>query len=202
MNILLTLIEQYRYLILFPMAAVEGPVVGLIAGFLVHMGYLSFIPTFLLLVLGDLIPDTIYYYIGRLGKNKNLLEKYSKKSDFISLNTDILKKLWNEHGQKTMFFSKLAYGLATPFLISAGLVGMPLGTFLSYSVPVTLIQYGIIITAGYFLGQSYQVAVKYIKYGGFLVAGVVILFIIGYIFAFRYAKKQIKTLEEKDGEAK
>jgi len=197
MDYILQLIEQYRYLILFPLAAFEGPIVALVAGFAVHMGFLSFIPSYMVLILGDLIPDVIYYYIGRFGNTTKIVEKYRTKSGgIISNNFNVMERLWSTHPRKTMFLSKLAYGLSTPFLISAGLVKMPLKQFLSYTIPISLLQYMVILTIGYFLGKSYEVAAKYIKYGGYLFAALLVVFIIGYVFAFRYARKEIRKLEK------
>ena len=192
MESLIPLIEHYRYLILFPLAAVEGPVVALVVGFLISLGYLSFIPAYIILLFGDIIPDTIYYYLGRFGNYNKIKAKYFKSNGIISSNIHILEHLWNNHGQKTMFFSKLAYGLSIPFLISAGLVNMTLKKFLSYTIPVTIFQYALLVVIGYYLGQSYSLATKYITYGGLFFGGVLIIFVGSYFFIYKYAKTQIK----------
>ena len=188
MSHLIDLIIQYKYLILFPLAAIEGPIVSLAVGFLIYGGYLQFVPAYIILIFGDLIPDTIYYYIGRYGNHKNLLAKYGSA----------LGKLWRDHPGKTMFLSKLAYGLSTPFLISAGLTNMPLKKFWRYSVPVTLFQYAVILTLGYCLGHSYQLAIGYIKNAGIAIAGSVILLVVAYLIISRYARKQIVELEKSE----
>jgi membrane protein DedA with SNARE-associated domain len=195
MEHIINLLETYGYLILFPLAAIEGPIIALVVGFLIYLGYLAFIPSFAILLLGDLIPDVIYYYLGRFGNKKNFLEKYKEKLKIISSNFHIVERLWRDHGRKTMFFSKLAYGLSTPFLISAGLVNMPLRRFVSYAFPVTIFQYAAILTIGYFLGNSYQIATQYIKDAGIIITVLVIILVAAYIFMARYAKDQITKLE-------
>jgi len=192
---MLALIIHYRYLILFPLAAFEGPFVSVIVGFLLHLGYVSFLPSYFILIMGDVIPDSIYFYIGKYGNHKNVVEKYSKKLKGIAANFDIIEKLWREHPRKTMFFSKLAYGLSIPFLISAGLVGMSYRTFIEYTIPATLFQYGVLMAVGYYLGKSYALAEKYIKYGGLLIGGVLVIFVIIYIISLKYARKQIIDME-------
>ncbi|MBX4210699.1 hypothetical protein KW783_01880, partial [Candidatus Parcubacteria bacterium] len=109
MDRLLTALIKYRYVALFPLAAIEGPVVALAAGVLIHFGYLAVIPSYIILILGDIIPDTVYYYIGRYSHKINLVEKYKLKSVFISTNLDFMDRLWRDHGRKTMFLAKLAY---------------------------------------------------------------------------------------------
>ncbi len=197
MHEILLLITQYRYIILFPLAAVEGPIVALLAGFLVSTHYLSFFPAYVIMLLGDLIPDTGYYYIGRFGNKKKIMEKYGHKSKILSFNYTLLERLWYNHGKKTMFFSKLAYGLSTPFLISAGLANITFKKFISYAIPTTLFQYTVIMLAGYLLGHSYLLVEAYIKNAELVVAAFFILFLVGYAIFFKYAKQQIINMEKK-----
>ncbi len=191
MESLILLLTKYGYFILFPLAAFEGPIISLAVGFLIYLGYFKFLTAYAILLLGDLIPDTIYYYIGRFGSKRKIMEKYGSR-------LNIIEKLWLEHGKKTMFFSKLAYTLSVPFLISAGLVKMPYRKFISYAFPVTLFQYGVLIALGYFLGHSYQIAERYIQYTYVIVAAILILFIISYILITKYARKRIKEMEQKE----
>ena len=191
MEQLVLLLTKYGYFILFPLAAIEGPIVSLVVGFLIYLGYFQFLPAYALLLLGDLIPDTVYYYIGRFGNKRKIMEKYGSR-------LNLIEKLWREHGKKTMFLSKLAYGLSIPFLISAGLVKMPFRKFISYAFPVTLFQYGVIMAIGYFLGHSYQLAERYIQYAYVIVAAILIVFIIGYILIVKYARRQIEKMEQEE----
>ena len=191
MEYLVLLLTKYGYFILFPLAAIEGPIVSLVVGFLIYLGYLKFLPAYAILLLGDLLPDTVYYYIGRFGSERKMIEKYGSR-------LNLIEKLWREHGKKTMFLSKLAYGLSIPFLLSAGLVKMPFKKFISYAFPVTLFQYGIIMAIGYFLGHSYQLAERYIQYAYVIVAVVLILFIVSYVFIVKYARKQIEKMEQQE----
>ncbi len=195
MEIMLALLIKYRYAALFPLAALEGPVVSLIAGFLVHLGYIAFIPAYAILILGDVIPDSVYFYIGRLGDHKKIAEKYGPKLKGIAASFEVVEKLWRDHPRKTMFFSKLAYGLSIPFLLSAGLVKMSFGKFMEYTMPATLFQYGFLMLVGYYLGKSFELAVKYVKYGGILIAAVLAVFVIVYIVMLRYARKKIIDME-------
>jgi membrane protein DedA with SNARE-associated domain len=195
-EIILEIIIKYKYLALFAFAFFEGPIISLTAGFLVFGGYLSYFPAFLMLLMGDFIPDIISYYIGYFGNKNNLWNKYKAKINFISNNFDLIEHLWKNHPIKTMFFSKLAYGLSTPFLISAGLVKMPFKKYISITIPIMFTQHLIIMATGYFLGHSYAIAEKYIKLGNEFVAVVLIVIIISYVIFSRYAKKQIKIIEK------
>ncbi len=191
METAILLLTKYGYFILFPLAVIEGPVVSLLVGFLMYLGYFQFFPALAILVLGDIVPDIFYYYIGRFGNGKKLIEKYGT-------HLNLIEKLWQEHGKKTMFFSKIAYGLSTPLLISAGLVKMPLRRFVSYTIPISITLYTVIIIIGYYLGSSYQLAAKYINYAEIIIAIFFVIFIAAYVFSAKYARRQIEKMEKEE----
>ena len=66
------LLFKFRYLILFPIAFLEGPAVAVIAGFMVAIGTMSFIPVYIILVLANIVGDIVYYSIGYLVPRKKL----------------------------------------------------------------------------------------------------------------------------------
>lgn len=196
MNSTVQLLIEYKYFLLFPLAVIEGPLVALVAGFLVSIGYMSAIPAYIVMLFGDLIPDSIYYYIGRYGNKMNLIEKYGHKFQLISSNFPLVEKLWKTHPKKMMFFGKLAYGLSIPFLISAGLAKVAFGKFLQYAIPVTLFQYGVIMAVGYYMGYSYTSAKGYVTDAYITIAILVVLLIVGNIILSRFAKREIEELEK------
>jgi membrane protein DedA with SNARE-associated domain len=191
-------LQNYRYLVLFPLAAFEGPIISVMVGFLIFLGQFEVIPAFILLIFADVIPDVVYYYIGRFGKRRNLVEKYGSRWKVVSENLKLVEKLWNDHGFKTMFLSKLAYGLSTPFLISAGLIHMPLKRFISLTLPITFFQAAAFLFIGYYLGKSYEISFVYIRNAGYLFASALLLFVGVYILFARYARKQLKEIEKEE----
>ncbi len=193
------LLIKYKYLILFPIAAIEGLVVSLAAGFLVYTGVLNIVPTYIILVLGDFIPDTIYYYIGRLGDHKKMIEKYGEKIKFVKGGFKTIEHLWNNHPRKTMLFAKVTFGMSIPFLLSAGLFKIPYRKFISYTLPITFIQCGVVLSLGYFLGKSYEIAVGYIHFSYTIVSITFLIIFAGYIFFIkRYSKKKFEEIEKEE----
>ena len=169
---------------------------ALVLGFLVHLKYFDLVPAYLIMCAGDFFPDSLYYYIGYFGSQKKFLEKYGSRSKLIANHFPIIEKLWHDHPFKTMFLSKIAYGMSTPLLISSGLAKMPYKKFISCAFPVTLLQFAVAMTAGYYLSYSYAHAEKYIKIVGVVIAVVLLVFIFTYIRLQKYAKGQIEKLEE------
>ena len=192
------LILTYRYAILLPLAIVEGPLVALASGFLISLGYLELLPVIGVMILGDLVPDSLYYYFGLRGHQKGFASRYIARTAFVATHLELLQKFWTTHPGKTMFLSKLAYGLSIPLLISAGFVKMSYRTFITYSIPVTIFQYGIIMAAGYYLGHSYQSASKYIEWVGAGITVILVLCVIAYVVIQQYARKEVMRLSEKD----
>ena len=149
------LIIHYRYWILFPLACFEGPIVAIIIGFLTSLGYFDAMAAYAVMIFGDIVPDTAYFYIGRYGKRESLIKRYGHKVGLTEARFEKILGLWKTHPIKTMVIGKLAYGLSIPVLISAGLASVPPYLFYLYAVPVTFFQYGVLMYLGYTFGASY-----------------------------------------------
>lgn len=187
----LTLLHTYRYWVLFPLAFFEGPIISLIAGLFVSQGYLEVIPTFIILSLGDIIPDILYYGIGRLSHRANFLARYGHRFGIGKDRLAAIERLWHRHTFKSVLFSKWAYGMSTPLLLSAGLARVPTGKYISSVIPIVLTQYAALLAVGYYFGSSYQLISAYIQDAGWVIAGGVVIFIIIYFFVARSAKREL-----------
>ncbi len=64
---LITLLSQYGYEVLFPIAVFEGPAATMLAGALVATGQLDAYTTFAVLVAADLVGDAVLLFAGPLG---------------------------------------------------------------------------------------------------------------------------------------
>lgn len=191
------LIILYRYWILFPLAFFEGPLVSILVGFLVSLGYFNFLAAYGILILGDIIPDTLYYLVGRFGKRRSLVARYGKKIGLTSERFAVIERLWEKHPGKTMFMSKLAYGLSTPFLVSAGLVGLPPKLFFTYALPVTFAQYALLLTLGFYFGNAYAFIAKTFE-GAELIIAASILAAGAYYFLTAYMRKRLLEEEKQE----
>ena len=109
-----------------------------------------------------------------------------------------LENAWKKHTIKTMFVSKLAYGLSTPLLVTSGLVRLPYVRFVRWALLVTIFQYGLLMTIGYYLGRSYDSAIGYVHYAEIIVAAFAVLFIIGFFAIQKYARRKVEQMEHSD----
>ena len=192
---LTALLLAYRYWILFPIAVFEGPFVALIVGSLCAFGYFNPFISYLILILGDFIPDTGLYLLGRYGKRAALIEKYGHKIGITPDRFAHIQELWKTHPRKTMFMSKLALGLASAFLVSAGLSGLSPRLYYSIAIPVTLFQYAALLFIGYHFTNSLTAISDYLGKGETFIGLAAILGIIYFVGASMMRKKVLKEIQ-------
>jgi membrane protein DedA with SNARE-associated domain len=184
----LALLMDYKYAILSLLALIEGPVLSLLCGFLVRLGYLYWLPTILILIAGDIASDTIYYFLSLKGHGERYVERYGKKYKTISENFSLLKNLWERHGFITMFLGKFAYGLTVPLVVSAAISRVSYKKMLAYTIPPTAVKYSLLMAIGYYLGYSYKSAEKYIYLSVIYIPAIILLFILSYRLILKYLK--------------
>lgn len=169
--VIFNLLYNYSYLILFPLVVIEGPIVTVIAGFLVSIGFMGFIPAYLTIVVGDLAGDFLYYSFGRWWFNK-LIQGFLKFLTIDVAKVQKLKVVIAKHKGKVLFFGKLSHAIGAPILVSAGLAEIPVKDFLWFNFLATLPKSLILLLVGYYFGST---LVNFNKYFNWTAAGLVVL---------------------------
>lgn len=195
----IAIILEYRYIILIPLSFIEGPVVAFLAGALVPLGYFDITTLFIIFFARDLGFDTLYYIIGHYGNKTRFVKRMLDKIGVTEDHLNGVRTLWEKHPLKTMFFGKLAYGIAVAFMLAAGMIGMPIKKFLRYSFIVAVFQYGILITLGYVLGNAFSSVIQIIIQDIAIIIFIGAIIFIGY-YAFSIRMKRKLILEEKKAE--
>ena len=165
---------QYKYALIFPIATLEGPIITLVSGFLISIGILSFVPTFLVVFAGDLISDSFYFWLGSRGRH------FVERIKFLHVSPARLEKVeqhFEKHPGKTLIVSKASYGVGSLFLIAAGVSKMAYQKFLEYITPLNAIRSTALLLIGYYLGRAVRHFGTYLEY---YTLGVIILLPIGY----------------------
>ena len=166
---LLKLIEWltiYKYFILFPLVVIEGPIVMVITGFLSSTGQLNFFIAYLVIIIGDVVGDSIYYSIGRWGGPQFI----GRWGHYIGLNLDHIKKLeyhYDRHTAKTIILGKLAYSMEVPFLIASGLAKVPFLKFMFYVFIPTIPKSLLFVLIGYYFLIQILYPLIYLSVYGF-----------------------------------
>jgi membrane protein DedA with SNARE-associated domain len=178
---------RYKYEALFPVAVLEGPIISIIAGFLVSRGHLALIPALLVVFMGDVISDTVFYILGRGGRH---MIEYLK---FLHISPARLEKLENQFASspwKTMIVGKVSYGLGTVFMVAGGASHMSFKKFLEYILSLNIIRSSILLAIGFYFGKvAIHIGPTYLKY---YIIAVIILIPSGYIVYNKIFKKYAK----------
>lgn len=156
----ISLLEHYGYLLLFPLAIVEGPIITVVAGFLVTLGYMNIFLVYPIVLAGDFTGDTILYSIGRWGKN--IIHKYGR---YIGASEEKLaqaKKIFTEKHTKAVVSSKLFHGVGVAGLVAAGVLAIPFRRYIKVCILVALAQSAVFLFIGIVFGHAYLRIAKYL----------------------------------------
>ena len=182
----------YRYAIAYPLAIVEGPVLMMVSGFLIHLGFFSFWPIYLLTSAGDLTGDVIWYKIGEHGA-RTIIDKYGRFVNLTQKNVERAEQFFHDHQGKILFISKITmgFGFALATLVAAGAVKIPFKKYMMINILGQFIWTGFLMGVGYFLGNLYTLVDKSLRLS-FLGAVIVIVGLAGYGFSQYMRKKFIR----------
>lgn len=185
-------IMGHGYALMFIVMLIEGPVITSAAAFGVALGFFDGWAVFLLSILGNLLPDAIYYAIGYWGRKK-LVNRYAHYFGSSHGRITHLESLSERHAGKAMMLIKMIPFLATPGLIIVGAVRMPLKKYAWWSVILTVPSSLFFYIVGYYFGTAYNIVSYYLDVGGiFIIVALIIyaLILYGYrILSERFAKK-------------
>ncbi len=154
------LILEYRYWILIPLTFIEGPIVAFIAGTLASAGFFNIYILAVLFFVRDVGMDGVYYGVGYWGGRTKFARKMLKRIGITPDHLNDVRELWRNHAGKTMFIGKISYGIASAFIVVAGMVKMPLRKFFGWGAVVAVVQYGGLLLLGYFFGAAFGGTIK------------------------------------------
>lgn len=190
------LIIEYRYLILVPLSFVEGPIVAFFAGTLAAAGYFNIYALGAFFLARDILVDLGCYYVGYTGTNARWLNKLLARMGVTQEHLGEVRALWQNNPGKTMFLSKLSYGVAAGFIVVAGLVRMDLRKFIGYGSIIALMHYGTLLVLGYFFGASFGATIVGLLENIPYVIGAVATLAIAYYLFKRYMSNRLAQAEK------
>lgn len=159
----LQLLSQYGYLLLFPLAIVEGPIITVVAGLLVTAGVFNPVIVYLVVVAGDIVGDSFWYAVGRYGHGgfSRMMEKlFGVKKE----NIEKAKARMEKNRFKMTMLSKLIHGVGFAGLVAAGAVRVSYGMFVLACLVVTLGQVAVFLALGLLFGKAYEQIGRYLDY--------------------------------------
>lgn len=191
---IISFILTYRYLVILPIAIFEGPIITIILAFLAAQGYFNVIPVYLILILGDLMGDMLYYGLGRFG-HIIATSVVGRKLGVKDHHLDRVDKHFKDHSGKTLLFGKWTHTAGAVILTSAGVAKMPMGKFLLYNLIGTLPKTLVLMFVGYYLGYAFLRINSVIEKVGFVLGALIVMGVLVYLATRYMKKKKIQTNE-------
>lgn len=183
---ILILLQTYGYLFLFPIAALEGPIITIIAALLASQGYLNIYAVYVVVVASDLAGDVAHYALGRWGTK--LLVRWGPYIKLDQAHLATLAERFHQRGGRTLLFGKFTHAAGFIILIAAGAAKMPFFKFFWYNFLGTLPKSLVFTLVGYFIGHQYVLLNSYIEKGS-LIAFVLVCIVGYYIYVRRQKEK-------------
>lgn len=186
---LASLVSQYGYAVLFPVAVVEGPGAAIVSGALVGSGQLDGLTVVLMLVAADLVGDALYYALGRWGHTP-LLERIGARLKITKERLGPLERHFRQHELKLIMIGK-TQALGSVILYFAGAVKMSFTRFMLYNLVGTAPKILLFVSIGFFVGQTIIHSAKSVDYITFVTFGIALILLVSYWLARRYLKRQL-----------
>ncbi len=189
-------LEHYKYLVILPIAIFEGPIIIIISGFLIYLGYLNAQVAFLLLLVADMTGDAMYYAIGRFWRKTKLAQRFLKIFGFHGSNGQLLESHFDSHQGKTFLMAKFSHGIGAAVQLASGIARVKFSDFVTYSFIGTSIKTLLLLYIGFYIGDSYQKINTYLDRAAIVT---ILLFVVG-IFLYYIFTNYMRGFIVKDKE--
>jgi membrane protein DedA with SNARE-associated domain len=167
---------------MLPLAIIEGPIIAVIAGFFARTGVFSFYIVYAVIILGDILGDTIAYCAGRFG-GPVLLNKFSRFFRITEAKREKARVYFDLHRHKALILSKIIHGIGIAGLITAGNLKIHYHKFFFICLCVSLVQSAFFLLVGVLFGHAY---VKIGQYFNFFSVGTIVVGVIVALSLFFY----------------
>jgi membrane protein DedA with SNARE-associated domain len=143
--------------------------------------------------IGGNIGSLFAYYIGALG-GRPLIDKYAKKLRISKSHLHMSNKLFQDYGEKIVFFSRLMPIVRTFISLPAGISKMDVKKFTIYTFFGSLIWSILLSYAGYILGNNWMLIRSWLHIADYAV----IIMGVSAIIYFVLQRKKKSKLENDD----
>ncbi len=188
---LFIILEKYKYLVIFPITIFEGPIIIILSGFLAYLGFLNVFIIFPMLVLGDLIGDSMYYAIGRYAGKFNWIRKIGLFLGYKEANNDKLKTHFKKHTVKTLLIGKISHGIGAIIQVTAGIAEVKFWKYFLVEMIGTIPKTLLLFLIGFYLGNSYLKIDSYLDGISYVFITLAIIFFI-YLMLNKYSTRDLK----------
>ncbi|OGG76463.1 hypothetical protein A2950_00670 [Candidatus Kaiserbacteria bacterium RIFCSPLOWO2_01_FULL_55_19] len=155
-DVLQGLLFEHRYLALFFLTLAQGPLAMTLGGFLLRLDYFTFWPTYLVLMAGDLVGDTLWYLVG-YHAGRRFVVRFGKFFSITETTIAKTEEVFHRYTNRILLISKITmgFGFAIATLLVAGMSRIPFRSYILFNAVGQLFWTGLLLAVGYFLGDLY-----------------------------------------------
>jgi membrane protein DedA with SNARE-associated domain len=195
-SILWNLIQNNSYLIIFILMLIQGPIITAIAAFMASLGILNIYYILLLAFFGNLIPDMLFFLIGKHSRRKSV-ENLICRLGFNKSRLLFLERNLKNHLKKAVILIKITPFIPLPGIMLAGFLKIPFKKFFSISILVDIVTISIAAFIGYYSGVIGGTIIHFFRLEKYLLPlFVIFIFILAWLIKvfYLFVVKNIKKL--------
>jgi membrane protein DedA with SNARE-associated domain len=187
---LASLLHASKYFLIFAGSYIEGSVVMLATGALWHTGFVAFWPAYIALLLGDILSDTMWYWIGRIGARPFV----ARWGPLFGATPEIIARVerrFHEYHLSILIISKLTmgFGLAVATLVTAGLMRVPFGRYFTIQLVGGIVWVYALVMVGYYFGNVLERIPREFQIAAAAAA------LVGVVLVLRFVSKKLARME-------
>ena len=152
-DVLIAAVASHGVSILLPLSIIEGPIVSVLAGYASRLSIFPVFVAFGIVVLGDIVGDTLLYLLGRRGIRR-IPERWLSRMGLVPERLAALSDHFAAQGGRTIILGKITHSAGAAVLVAAGLAHMPFWKFLWFNLMGTVPKSAVLIALGYVLGEA------------------------------------------------
>lgn len=169
---------EYRFLLIFVIAVIEGLNTMVLGGFLVSVGKLPVWPTPLVLLAAHVVSGYIWYGIGFFGGSK-VVEWWASRSERRHEMLMRIRGYFGRYSGRAILITKMLPSITIMTLLLAGYLKYNLKRFSLYSFIGSAMWVTATFSIGYFFGAGALATVQHIGYMAlFFIAAIALIYIV------------------------
>ncbi len=180
----------WSYVILAFLVAVEGPIATLLGAAAASLGLLHPGIVFLAASVGNLTSDTLWYYLGYIGKIE-WIKRFGRRLGVSDQKLEVLESTLHDHAPIILFISKLTVSPMIPALIATGLIRYPWRRWFPFVFAGEMIWTGSLVIIGFYG----LIAIKKVQLGieHAILFGSIIFIISVFLLGRRFLRQEIQS---------
>ena len=188
-GILIPLIQQYGYIVVFFGTLFEGETISVLGGFVAYLGDLNLFYLYPIAIIGATLGDQMFFWIGRM-KGKGFLLRHQRWN----LQVSRVHKLLDKHQNWMIAGSRFMYGFRIAIPLAFGTSEVSALKYLILDFLGATIWGAIFISSGYIFGNAVEKLLGHVKRLRLEAIIVIILvFVIIQLYSWYKRRKQDKA---------